>query len=65
MYLRSFPAVASAERVLLEDVVIEMVAEVLPSLALIYLEGQPTLSFETFSAIRQLSGRISGHRVGV
>ena len=34
----------------------EMAAEVLPSLDLIYLEGRPASSIETFVAVRQLSG---------
>jgi hypothetical protein len=42
----------------LDDVApVEMVAEVLPTLDLICLEGQPTSSVETFVAARQLSGR--------
>ena len=41
----------------LEDITGEMVAEVLPSLDLIYLAGQPASSIEKFSTLRQLSGR--------
>jgi hypothetical protein len=41
----------------LEDVTGGMVVEVLPSLDLIYLAGQPALSIHKFVAFRQLSGR--------
>jgi len=40
----------------LEGVTTEMVAEVLPVLDLIYLDGQPVSSVEKFLAARQLSG---------
>ena len=40
----------------LEDIALETVAEVLPSLDLIYFEGQPASSIEKFVAARQLSG---------
>jgi hypothetical protein len=41
----------------LEDIAGETVGEVLPSLDLIYLAGQPASSVEKFVAARQLSGR--------
>jgi hypothetical protein len=41
----------------LEDIAGEMVAEVLPSLDLIYLPGQLASSVEKFVAARQLSDR--------
>jgi len=41
----------------LEDITGEMVAEVLPSLNLIFLEGQSASSFEKFVAACRLSGR--------
>jgi hypothetical protein len=41
----------------LENVSVEMVAEFLPSLDLIYFEGRPASSVEKFVAARQLSGR--------
>jgi hypothetical protein len=41
----------------LEDITVEMAAEVLPSLDLIHLEGQPAPSINKFIAVRQLSGR--------
>ena len=41
----------------LEHIAWETVAEVLPSLDLIYLAGQPVSSIEKFVAARQLSGR--------
>jgi hypothetical protein len=49
----------SARRVALalEDIPAEMVAEVLPSLHLICLAGQPTSSIQKFIAVRRLSGR--------
>ena len=41
----------------LENIAWETDAEALPSLALIYLAGQPALSIEKFIAARQVSGR--------
>ena len=41
----------------LEDITEETVAEALPSLDLIYLEGQKASSIEKFVAVRQLNGR--------
>ena len=41
----------------LENLMGEMAAEVLPSLDLICLEGQPSSSVEKFVSTRQLSGR--------
>jgi hypothetical protein len=41
----------------LEDIPAEMVSEVLPSLRLIFLEGQPKSSLKKFLAARRLSGR--------
>jgi hypothetical protein len=41
----------------LEDITAEMAAEVLPSLHLICLVGQPISSIEKFIAVRRLSGR--------
>jgi hypothetical protein len=64
--LHQFPAVQTlhvyrkiAEHVALalEDVTGELVAEVLPSLNLIYLEGHPASSVKKFVAARQLAGR--------
>ena len=40
----------------LEGIAVEMIAEVLPSLDLIYLAGQRASSIEGFIAARQLSG---------
>ena len=41
----------------MEDITADMVAEVLPSLALVRLEGRPASSLQKFVAVRQLSGR--------
>ncbi|KAI9429269.1 hypothetical protein H4582DRAFT_2031305 [Lactarius indigo] len=41
----------------LDDIAEEMATELLPSLDLIFLEGQPTPSAEKFVVVRQLSGR--------
>ena len=41
----------------LEDINVEMAAEVLPSLDLVYLEGQLASSVEKFVAARQISDR--------
>jgi hypothetical protein len=45
------------ETLALEDITGEMVSEVMPSLELICLEGQPASSVEKFIAARQLSDR--------
>ena len=41
----------------IKDITVDMVAEVLPSLALVRLEGRPASSLQKFVAVRQLSGR--------
>jgi hypothetical protein len=41
----------------LEDITTEMVTEMLPSLELIYIGGQPVSSIKKFIAVRRLSGR--------
>jgi hypothetical protein len=58
----AFPAVQTLHRaehvaLALEDVTRELVAEVLSSLNLIYLEGHPASSVKKFVAARQLAGR--------
>ena len=55
--LRVSKALARHVALALEDLTEEMVAEVLPSLDLIYLGGQPASSTERFVAVRRLSGR--------
>jgi hypothetical protein len=63
--LRQFPTaqtlyvsrkLASHFALALEDIPMEMVVDVLPSLDFIYLEGQPASSIEKFGAFRRLSG---------
>ena len=68
-FIRQFPAVQTlhvSQRSsgyvplaleLLEDISTQMAAEVLPSLHLIFLEGQPTSSIEKFIAFRRFCGR--------
>ncbi len=55
--LRVSRGVAGHVALALEDITGEMVAEVLPSLDLIYLPGQPASSIEEFVAARRLCGR--------
>ena len=64
--LRQFSAVrtlhvslesAGAAALALEEITGEMIAEVLPVLDLIYLDGQPVSSVEKFLTARRLSGR--------
>ena len=66
LFLRQFPSVQSLYvsqdltgliALALEDINVTTVAEVLPSLDLICLEGRPASSIERFVAARQLSGR--------
>ena len=42
----------------IKDITVDMVAEVLPSLALVRLEGRLASSVQKFVAVRQLSGRL-------
>jgi len=51
------PDLAPHVSLALEDITVEMVAEVLPSLDLIHVGSQPAPSIEKFIAVRRLSGR--------
>ena len=51
------PEIAGHVALTLEDIPAERVAEVLPSLRIIYLESHPTSSLEKFVAARRLSDR--------